>query len=95
MRDLIRVQSETGNASGTKFTTADGAEIRGISEVNIGIKPSEMIEVRMTLCSFLDVRGVPKFQIIDPETGELRRVRAIEFEDGERREFASSEASAV
>jgi len=85
---LVRIENESGASATTRITYADGSQIHGVSEVAIALKVDKPVEVKMTLWSLLDVRGLPSFQVTDPETGDLRQVKTIEFWDGTRREFA-------
>jgi hypothetical protein len=87
MRD-IRVTSD-GTSHRTKITNAEtGDEIKGISRVKIEITHSDIVRATLDLVApQIDTRGKAEYRVSSPKTGELKKVRKIEFADGEIFEF--------
>ncbi len=86
MTDRIRIQNDTGIGNGTKIIdTETGKTIDGVVsiDVHIGIDELNTADVRLHLVH-VDLIARPRFEFRDPETGEWREVRAVEWSDGEK-----------
>ena len=90
---MIGVKVETpsqgpGNARGilgygTKITTADGHEIKGISELNIHISADDYVRVTAEIRAIkIEANGELDLIVAHPITDELTSVRQITFADG-------------
>jgi hypothetical protein len=80
----VRVRAPGPTGLGTTLTDADtGQEIKGVARLSINVEPDDFIRVEAELLSAsLDVMGEAEFRVADPETGEIKRISRIEFEDG-------------
>jgi hypothetical protein len=67
---------------GTKVTTPEGHEIKGVAAIDVRIRPNEPIQATLGIWSSFLGEGQAIFKILDPNTGELNAVRRIEFVDG-------------
>jgi hypothetical protein len=83
---MVRIETPCSGVSatgaGTKVTTMDGHEIKGIAAIDLRIRPNEPTQATLGIwCAFLG-EARSDFVVTDPETGDLRSVKRIEFTDG-------------
>ncbi len=78
----IRIVSE-GAPLKTKILTEDGAELRGVTSINLEISnASPVVTATIEIAAFLDASTEAKFIIADPRHGFMRPVSRIVFADG-------------
>lgn len=68
---------------GTKITTADGHEIKGVREININIACDDIVHVTAEIAAHkIEAHGRLDLIVAHPVTGQLTSVRQITFADG-------------
>lgn len=78
-----------GSPLGTKVIDVEtGEEVKGVRRVDIKIAVDDAIRMTVELCAnAVEAQGVAEYQVADPKTGKLRKVKRIEFADGETIDF--------
>jgi hypothetical protein len=68
---------------GTKITTADGHEIKGVREININIAVDDYVRVTAEIAAHkIEAHGELDLIVAHPVTGDLTSVKQITFADG-------------
>ena len=68
---------------GTKITTADGHEIKGVRDINISIAVDDYVRVTAEIAAHkIEAHGLLDLRVAHPVTGKLTSVRQITFADG-------------
>jgi hypothetical protein len=85
----MMVKIETPNYSdgpntgrGTKTTTDSGAPIEGIRNIVVRISANKAITAEIECFSSFKGDAVAEFYVTNPISGDLRKVKRIEFADG-------------
>lgn len=90
MSKTVRIESDDIFAAPGACRVIDietGREIPGVTRVEIDMEVGELIKSKITLLSAVNVVSEGDFYAISPKDGEAKRVKSIEFEDGEKLEF--------
>lgn len=68
----------------TKITTEDGVELqKGITEIEYAHFAEDIPRAKLTMNSVsIDSPAEAEFYVSDPKTGDIKKVRHIEFADG-------------
>lgn len=67
----------------TKVFTKDGAELKGITSIDLHISnASPIVTATIEIMSLLDTSAEPRFVVADPRDGFIRKVSRIVFADG-------------
>lgn len=68
---------------GTKITTADGHEIKGVREININIAVDDYVRVTAEIAAHkIEAHGELDLIVAHPVTSDLTSVKQITFADG-------------
>jgi hypothetical protein len=80
----VNIDSPGPTSKGTKITLPDGTELRGIRSAEIRLAVNEINEVDLHLIavSFAVQAEVCSFYVSHPVSGEFKKIRRIDFEDG-------------
>lgn len=83
---LVRIRTDGAGANGTMVLAEPGcARVHGIQAMDLAFRPGEPVAARIVLMAgAVDVEARPLFHMVDPATGRLRQVRAIDWADGGR-----------
>jgi hypothetical protein len=76
------VNGEPVAAYKTAITTASGDPIHGVKSATVRINMKEAITASIECLSAFRGEAVAEFLVMDPTSGELKRVNFIEFRDG-------------
>lgn len=83
---IVRIETPGATSTtvgrGTKVTTSDGHEIKGVAAIDVRIRPNEPIEATLGIWGAFLGEARATFKVLDPNTGELNAVKRIEFTDG-------------
>lgn len=85
----VRIVNDTGISNGTAITSAaTGEPILGVRRATVSLDIDTPIVATLEMVAVtVDIIGAASFQVIDPATGELRVVAAIDWVDGGRSVF--------
>ncbi len=83
---IVRIETPSADIPttgvGTKVTTMDGHPIKGVSSIDIRIRPNEATLATLGIWGAFLGEAKAEFKISDPVTGDLKSVKRIEFTDG-------------
>lgn len=92
MKDLLRIEAREPLGEGQQYMTARNVkvmigdkELGGIERLTIHYQPDDIVRADVVMC-MVDgtiIGANPEFFLAHPETGELQRVKRIEFYDCE------------
>jgi hypothetical protein len=69
-----------------KFKPKKGMKkISGITNIVISLFPGEIIKADINFsCTLEEIKAIPTYFVIDPNTGNYEEVKSIEFKSGEK-----------
>lgn len=84
MMKTVSIMSRGGTGFGTEVRDmATDSEVHGVSEIDISIRPDEVVRAEMTiLMAECTIEARAEFLLVDPATGERKAVDRICFTDG-------------
>ena len=80
----VRIESSGGTSNSSKIFNSDGTEIQGVQKIVIDLTVNDIVRAKIDL-RMIDVvvEAQAEYQLIHPKTGNFKKVRRVEFDDGE------------
>lgn len=79
----MRIKNDGPLSNGVKVTADNGAEIKGITSIQIDMSVDEFVTAQIEIMTTqVDTYAKAEYLCADPVTGELKEVELIQFKDG-------------
>jgi hypothetical protein len=91
--ESIRIVNRSGMGYESEITDAiTGARVHGVERIDLAITNAPLAATVRLCAAQLDVEAKAGFVVANPKTGEYKRVRSIEWMDGDKMEFTGPDA---
>jgi hypothetical protein len=92
--ESLRIVNTSGMGYDSEITDAiTGARVHGVERIDLSIT-NEPLAATVRLCAAqIDVEAKAGFVVVNPKTGDYKRIRSIEWADGEKMEFSTGGAN--
>lgn len=91
--ESIRIVNASGMGYESEITDAiTGARVHGVERIDLSITNEPLAAIVRLCAAQIDVEAKAGFVVVSPRTGNYKRVRFIEWADGEKMEFSTADA---